>query len=158
MDEAGGMATNEQTGWKKRKTPNLAISNEASTASFYASGQLKRLQEPTGRKQRSRGSGPTSNYASSGCNNDDGLGDPHDGTKKWELCVAEQILWLFSETTPGNKKWQKSVRAGVQNNKRKTMDLHTRELAQKEEQLLGVCHLATQQSSRCGHTFCCAYH
>ena len=33
MDEAGGMATNEQTGWKKRKTPNLAISHEASTAS-----------------------------------------------------------------------------------------------------------------------------
>ena len=33
MDEAFGMSTNEQTGWKKRKTPNLAISNEASTAS-----------------------------------------------------------------------------------------------------------------------------
>ena len=33
MDEAGGMATNEQTGWKKRKTPNLATSHEASTAS-----------------------------------------------------------------------------------------------------------------------------
>ena len=33
MDEAFGMATNEQAGWKKRKTPNLAISHEASTAS-----------------------------------------------------------------------------------------------------------------------------
>ena len=33
MDEAGGMATNEQAGWKKRKTPNLAISHEASAAS-----------------------------------------------------------------------------------------------------------------------------
>ena len=33
MDEAFGMSTNEQAGWKKRKTPNLAISNEASTAS-----------------------------------------------------------------------------------------------------------------------------
>ena len=33
MEEAFGMATNEQTGWKKRKIPNLAISNEASTAS-----------------------------------------------------------------------------------------------------------------------------
>ena len=33
MDEAFGMATNEQAGWKKRKTPNLAISQEASTAS-----------------------------------------------------------------------------------------------------------------------------
>ena len=33
MDETFGMATNEQAGWKKRKTLNLAISHEASTAS-----------------------------------------------------------------------------------------------------------------------------
>ena len=33
MAEALGMSSNEQTGWKKRKTPNLAISNEPSTAS-----------------------------------------------------------------------------------------------------------------------------
>ena len=33
MDEAFGMVTNEQAGWKKKKTPNLAISLEASTAS-----------------------------------------------------------------------------------------------------------------------------
>ena len=33
MDAVGGMATNEQVGWKKRKTPNLAISNDASAAS-----------------------------------------------------------------------------------------------------------------------------
>ena len=33
MDEAFEMATNEQVEWKKRKIPNLAISNEASTAS-----------------------------------------------------------------------------------------------------------------------------
>ena len=33
MDEAFGMSTNEQAGWKKRNIPNLAISNEANTAS-----------------------------------------------------------------------------------------------------------------------------
>ena len=33
MDEAFGMSSNEQTGWKKRKTPNLDISNEANAAS-----------------------------------------------------------------------------------------------------------------------------
>ena len=33
MDEAFGMSSKEQTGWKKRKTPNLVITNESSTAS-----------------------------------------------------------------------------------------------------------------------------
>ena len=45
MDEAGGMATNEQTGWKKRKTPNLAISNEASTASSTPVASSRGRQE-----------------------------------------------------------------------------------------------------------------
>ena len=61
----------------------------------------------------------------------------------------ERILWLFSETTPGNKKWQKFVRAGVQSNKRKMREQHTRGLAQKEEQLLGVSsHYSTKQPLR----------
>ena len=33
MAEALSMSTSEQTGWKKRKTPNLALANEPSTAS-----------------------------------------------------------------------------------------------------------------------------
>ena len=33
MAEALGMSSNEQTGWKKLKTPNLAMSNDPSTAS-----------------------------------------------------------------------------------------------------------------------------
>ena len=41
---------------------------------------------------------------SRGCNNDDGLGDPHDETENGRPCVAEQNLWLFSETILGSKK------------------------------------------------------
>ena len=60
-----------------------------------------------------------------------------------------RILWLSFVIIFGNKKWQRFARAGARNNKKKTMDRHTRGLAQKEEQLLGVSsHYSTKQPLR----------
>ena len=119
------MATNEQAGWKKRKTPNLAISHEASSAS---STPVASSRSSRNKKAGTRGPG------AQGQRQITHLEDVITMMaweilmmkQTWEHCDAGRILWLFSGTIPGN-------------NKKKRMD----------QQLWGVSsHYSTKQPLR----------
>ena len=157
MDEAFDMSTNEQAGWKKRKIPNLAISNEASTASSTPVASTRGFQEQAQRSPGNSCSGSSTIDPFGRCGHHDGLGNSDNKTEsgsitlrckycggsprqKLETTTIRSLRRLVCETT--RKSGRNGSPVGV---------LKTRSS-------LWVCHLITQQSSRSGHALCCAQH
>ena len=142
------MATNEQAGWKKRKTPNLAISHEASTASStpVASSRSSRNKQAGSRGPGAQGQRQITHL-------EDVI-----TMMAWEIlmmkqkmgalrCGANFVVILRDNT------WKQKVAEVCEGwftkQQEKTMDRHTRGLAQNEEQLLGVSsHYSTKQPLR----------
>ena len=99
--------------------------------------QIPGVPEESQKGLRAWCSGPATNHSFGICCGFDGLGNL-DNKPKVEHYDAVQILWLFFGTKVGNNNWQRFVKAGVRNSKKKTTVRLTRGHAQNEEQPLGV--------------------
>ena len=141
MDEAFGMSSNEQTGWKKRKTPKLAITNEASTASPTPVAHTRSFQEHAKRSSGNSCSGTQTIDSFGRCGHHDGLGNSDNKAEGGSM-----TLWCkFCGCSPGQK-LETKISSGVRNNKKKTRERLTRGHAQNKERPLGVSfHYSTKQ-------------
>ena len=153
MDEAFGMSTNEQTGWKKRKIPNLAISNEASTASSTPVASTRQACGSSG----SRCSGPTTNHSFGRCGHHDGLGHSDDKAKDGSTAVWCKFCGNSSRQQLETK-ISRGLRRLVCETTRKRRGIGTPVGMLKTRSSLWVCHIITQQSSHSRHALCCAQH
>ena len=123
----------KQAGWKKRKTPSMAIASEPGTASSTI------VSNSSGSNNKPKGAQGHVLRAS-----DTPLiwkmlwWEILTINKKWEHCDVVQICGYSSGQKVGSNNWQRFVKVGVRNNKKKTKVRLTRGLAQNEEQPLGV--------------------
>ena len=154
MDEAFGMATNEQAGWKKRKTPNLAISHEASTASStpVASTRSSRNKLAGARCPGAQGQRQTTHL------------EDVVTMMAWEILMIKQTMstavWCKFCGNSSRQKLETKISRGLRRlvceTTRKRRGIGTPVGMLKKRSSLSVFHFITQQSSHSRYALCCA--
>ena len=143
MDEACGMATNEQAGWKKRKTPNLAISHEASTASStpVASSRSSRNRQAGTRGPGAQGQRQITHL-------EDVItmmawGNPDKKAKSGSITMRCKFCGYSSRQKIGNNNWQRCAEAGCAKQQEKRRWISTPVGLLKTRSSFWVCHFIT---------------